>query len=132
MRSLPVEITNVNNVVVRHDGTLVTLGYNGDIHLLRDTDGDGLEDEANVFYKNTGALRGPIGMQWTTRGDSRGNGAFVASKGKISFIKDNDGDDRADEEVIVAKGWEEIAQNVDAVGLALGDDGSIYLSLIHI
>jgi putative heme-binding domain-containing protein len=129
VRSLPVEITNVNNVVVRHDGTLVTLGYNGDIHLLRDTDGDGLEDEANVFYKNTGALRGPIGMQWTTRGDSRGNGAFVASKGKISFIKDNDGDDRADEEVIVAKGWEEIAQNVDAVGLALGDDGSIYFGL---
>lgn len=126
---LPIEITNVNNVLTRYDGTLVTLGYNGDIHLLRDTDGDGLEDQAKVFYRNQGSLRGPIGLQWTQRGDRRGHGAFVASKGKVSFLRDNDGDDVADEELVIAKGWEEITQNVDAVGLAMGPDGSLYFGL---
>lgn len=126
---IPVELTNVNNVRYRHDGALITLGYNGDIHVLRDTDGDGLEDSRAVFYKNSGSLRGPIGMEWTRPGDPRGNGCFVASKGKLSFFIDRDGDDQADEEKIIAQGWEEIAQNVDAVGLAVDRDGWIYFGL---
>ncbi|MFN9036036.1 MAG: hypothetical protein ACK5YO_07060, partial [Planctomyces sp.] len=31
LSELPVSLTNVNNVRFRHDGVLVTLGYNGDI-----------------------------------------------------------------------------------------------------
>jgi putative heme-binding domain-containing protein len=126
---IPVELTNVNNVRYRHDGALITLGYNGDIHILRDTDGDGLEDSKTVFYKNTGSLRGPIGMAWTAPDDPRGVGCFVASKGKVSFFVDRDGDDHADDEVIVAQGWEEIPQNVDAVGLAIDRDGWLYFGL---
>ncbi|MFN6399623.1 MAG: ThuA domain-containing protein [Planctomycetota bacterium] len=126
---LPLELTNVNNVLYRQDGVLVTLGYNGDIHLLRDTDADGLEDQAKVFYKNQGSLRGPIGMVLTRPDDPRGFGVFVSSKGKVSLLLDKDRDDACDEEVVVAQGWEEIPQNVDAVGLAMGPDGSLYFGL---
>ena len=129
VRRIPIEITNVNNVLIRDDGALITLGYNGDIHVVRDTDGDNLEDTATLFYKNQGSLRGPIGMQLTTVNHPRGRGVFVASKGKVSFFVDKNGDDVSDEEIIVAKGWEEIVQNVDAVGLAIGPDGWLYFGL---
>ena len=129
VKPLPIQLTNINNVRYRHDGQLVALAYSGDIFLLRDTNGDGLEDTAEVFWKNEGSLRGPIGMVLTPPDYSHGQGVIVASKGKISMLVDRDGDDRADEELIVATGWAEIAQNVDAVGLALADDGSLYFGL---
>lgn len=126
---LPVELTNVNNVRFREDGKLVTLGYNGDVHLLTDTNGDGLEDHAEVFYQNRGSLRGPIGIALTPPGYSKGQGLFVPSKGKLSLIVDTNGDDQADDEIIVAQGWDEIPQNVDAVGVALDDIGNVYFGL---
>lgn len=129
VRELPVSLTNVNNVRFREDGKLVTLGYNGDLHLLSDTNGDGLEDHAEVFWKNEGSLRGPIGLELTPAGYERGKGVFVPSKGKVSLIVDTDGDDVADEEIVIASGWEEIPQNVDAVGIALDKDGAIYFGL---
>lgn len=129
VRRLPLELTNVNNVRFRRDGKLITLGYNGDIHLLTDTDGDGLEDHAELFFKNQGSLRGPLGMLPTPPEYSRGGGVFVPSKGKVSLIVDTDGDDRADEEVTVAAGWAEIPQNVDALGIAMDEDGYLYFGL---
>jgi putative heme-binding domain-containing protein len=129
VRELPLELTNVNNVRYRADGKLMTLGYNGDLHLLSDTDGDGLEDKAELFWKNENSLRGPLGMLLTSVGYSKGNGVFVPSKGKVSLIVDTNGDDKADVEIIVATGWKEIAQNVDAVGIAMDKDGNIYFGL---
>ncbi|MBM4000770.1 MAG: c-type cytochrome [Planctomycetes bacterium] len=129
VHELPVAVTNVNNVRFREDGKLVTLGYNGDVHLLSDTNGDGLEDRAEPFWKNAGTIRGPIGIVLTKAGDPRGRGLFVSSKGKVSLIVDTDGDDRADKEIVVASGWKEIAQNVDAVGLAMDAGGNLYFGL---
>ncbi|MCA9055026.1 MAG: c-type cytochrome, partial [Planctomycetaceae bacterium] len=129
VEELPVELTNVNNVRYREDGVLVTLGYNGDVHLLRDTDGDGREDRADLFWKNEGSIRGPIGIALTPPGYERGRGLFVSSKGKVSLIVDTTGDDRADEEIVVASGWNEIPQNVDAVGLTLDAEGNLYFGL---
>ena len=129
VKELPVKLTNVNNVRFRQDGTLVTLGYNGDVHLVTDSDGDGLEDQAEVFYQNQGSLRGPIGIELTPPGYAKGNGLFVASKGKVSLIVDTDGDDRSDNEIVVADGWQEIPQNVDAVGMAIDDDGNLFFGL---
>ena len=126
---IPIELTNVNNVRYRADGKLVTLGYNGDIHLLSDTDGDGIEDKAEVFWKNEGRLRGPIGMLLTPPRYAKGNGVFVPSKGKVSLIVDTNGDDKADKEIIVATGWKEIPQNVDAVGIAMDKAGNLYFGL---
>lgn len=129
VHELPVALTNVNNVRFRGDGKLITLGYNGDVHLLSDTDGDGLEDDAQLFWKNEGSLRGPIGMLVTPEGYPRGRGIFTPSKGKLSLIVDTDGDDRADEEIVVASGWNEITPNVDATGIAMDKDGNLYFGL---
>ena len=121
VRELPIDITNVNNVKYRHDGVLVALCYNGDIWHLTDTNGDGVEDKAVRFFESKGRLRGPIGMALTPPGYPHGEGVLVASKGKVSLILPNE------KEVIVADGWKEIAQNVDAVGVALDPkDGSVY------
>lgn len=129
VRQLPLQISNINNVRYRHDGMLIALGYNGNIYLLDDTDSDGVEDRARLYWENKGSLRGPIGMVVAPQGYSRGSGVIVASKGKLSFIVDNNGDDVADREEVIAQGWVEITQNVDALGVALATDESIYFGL---
>ena len=87
VRQLPLDLANINSVKYRPDGKLYALGYNGNIHLLSDTNGDGLEDKAEPFW-DRGGLRGPIGMALTPPGYARGNGLFVPSKGKLSLIVD--------------------------------------------
>ena len=129
VREIPVPLTNINSVRFRDDGKLVTLGYDGNIHLLSDQDGDGLEDTAEPYWINEGQLRGPIGLALTPPDYPYGQGMFVPSKGKVSFIVDHDGDDRADEERVIASGWQEIPQNVDAVGMAMDEDGALYFGL---
>ena len=136
VHQLPVELTNTNNIRYRADGKLYALGYNGDVWLLRDADGDGLEETAHRFFENKGRLRGPIGMAVIPQGHSllksdtgQATGIVVPSKGKVSAILDHDGDDIADEERIIASGWKEITQNVDAIGAEIGPDGSIYFGL---
>src|SRR5439155_4989512 len=62
VRQLPVDLTNINNVKYRADGKLVALAYSGNIYLLSDTDGDGLEDKAELFWEGKGRLRGPVGL----------------------------------------------------------------------
>jgi hypothetical protein len=95
VRELPLSLKNINNVKYRPDGKLVALGYDGQIYILRDTDGEGLEDHADLFWTNN-TLRSPIGMALTPPGYARGQGVFVAAKGKVSLIVDTNGDDRAD------------------------------------
>ena len=127
VHEMPVKLLNINNVRYRHDGKLLALGYDGRLHLLTDTDGDGLEDKAEIFW-DKGELRSPLGIELTN--DKRGDGVLIASKGKISFIVDRDRDGKADEEIIAASGWAEINHGVDALGMAVDPkDGSIYFSL---
>jgi len=129
-RELPVELTNVNNVLYREDGKLVALTYSGDVYLLADTDGDGLEDQAKLYWEGNGGIRSPIGMALTPLGYQGGRGVFVASKGKISLLLDTDNDDIGDKEVIVASGWRELPHNVDSLGVAIDPrDGSVYFGL---
>ncbi len=47
----------------------------------------------------------------------------------MSLVVDKNGDDKADEEIIVATGWKEIAQNVDALGAAMDKEGNLYFGL---
>jgi putative heme-binding domain-containing protein len=129
VRELPVQIPNINNVRYRHDGKLVALGYNGHVYLLSDKDGDGLEETVETFWDNKTGLRGPLGILLTPPKYDKGQGLFVASKGKVSLIVDTDSDDRADKEIIVAQGWKEIAQAVDALGVAMDKDGNLYFGL---
>ncbi len=128
-QELPLKIGNINNVRYRHDGKLVALGYDGRIYLLSDTNGDGLEDKAEMFW-NEKTMRGPIGMVLLPKDDPRGDGVLVASKGKISLFLDRNRDGKAEEEKIVATGWKESFHGVDTVGLAQDPkDGSYYFGL---
>src|SRR5688500_14032092 len=52
VRELPVKLTNINNVEYMPDGKLLALGYDGRLHLLWDSDGDGLEDKSSVWWQN--------------------------------------------------------------------------------
>ena len=129
-RELPVDLTNINNVKYRADGKLVALAYAGDIYLLSDADGDGVEEKVERFWENKGSLVAPIGMALDPAGDNHsGDGVFVASKGKISLIVDVDRDGKADKEIIVAQGWKELPHGVDALGVALDRDGNVYFGL---
>ena len=130
VRELPVKLSNINNVLYREDGALVALAYDGNVYLLRDTDGDGVEDDAQVFWKNEGQLRAPIGMALTPPGYERGRGVFVACRGKIVLLLDKDQDDVAEEEVIVTTGWPELFVQVDALGVAVDPrDHAIYFGI---
>lgn len=127
VRELPVDLTNINNVMYRPDGTLLALAYNGVIHRLRDTDGDGLEDKAEVFWDSKGALRSPIGMDLTPPDYKHGDGVFAVAKTRCVLIVDTDKDGKADKEIIVADGWKESFHAVDGLGVAFDRrDGSVY------
>lgn len=127
---LPVELSNINNVKYRPDGTLVAAGYDGRVWLLKDTDGDGLEDKTDLFHDGRGSIRSPIGMALTPPNYLRGDGVFLAAKEKLVLVVDTDRDGRADREIVLAT-WTERSeqQGVDALGVAVAPDGSVYFSL---
>jgi putative heme-binding domain-containing protein len=129
VRELPVDLSNINNIRYRPDGKLVALGYDGNIHLLSDRDGDGVEETVESFWENKWTLVAPIGMAITPPGYPRGEGVFVASKGKLSLIVDTDRDGKADEEIVVASGWKPLPHGVDALGVAVDREGSVYFGL---
>lgn len=130
VKRLPVDLVNVNNVLYRPDGRLIALGYDGNVFLLSDTNGDGLEDHVHLFWENKGQLRAPIGMALTPPEYKHGDGVFVAAKGKCLLLTDTNGDDKADREIVVAKGWQELPHGVDALGVAVDPkDHSVYLGI---
>ena len=60
VQELPVRLSNLNNLRFAPDGRLFALAYDGRIHVLRDTDGDGLEDSEQFFWDKT-TLTVPVG-----------------------------------------------------------------------
>jgi hypothetical protein len=130
VQELPVTLNNINDIKYRPDGKLVALGYDGRVWLLTDTDGDGLEDKASVFWDQT-PLLAPIGMALTPPGYAKGDGVFAVAKGKLVLLVDTNRDGVADEEIIVAQNWQPMDFNhgVDALGVAVDKDGSVYFGI---
>lgn len=129
VRELPVDLGNVNNVRYRPDGKLVAVGYDGRVWLLSDTDGDQLEDKVEPFWDQQ-TFRSPIGAALTPPNYSRGDGVFIAAKDRLVLLVDTNRDGRADQDLTVAT-WTERSeqQGVDALGVAVAPDGSVYFSL---
>src|SRR6266576_6577830 len=81
VQELPVRLPNINNLRSAPDGRLFALGYNGKVYLLRDSDGDGLEDRAEIFWDQP-TINVPVGMVLAPEG------IYVASHGKVSLFVD--------------------------------------------
>lgn len=131
-RKLPLKLTNLNFLRYRPDGRLYAGAYDGKIYLLRDTDGDGLEDQASVYFESKD-VNVVMGMALTPPGYPRGEGVFIVSRGKALLLLDKDGDHRADEVITVAEGWPRPTRAAggvsDSLGLALAPDGSVVFGI---
>ena len=126
VRELPLQLRNLNNLVFAPDGRLFALGYDGNVHQLRDTDGDGLEDASSLFWDNKGNEIPPsIGMAWGP------GGLYLASRGKILHLRDK-GDGTAELKT-VTEGWPAptiaAGSQLDAVGIAVDAKGHIWFGL---
>lgn len=131
-RKLPVQLTNINFLRYRPDGRLYAGAYNGKVYLMRDTDGDGLEDNVELYFedKDVSVI---MGMALTPPGYLRGEGVFIVSRGKALLLLDRDRDGKADETITVAEGWpppERAAGGVsDSLGIAVAQDGSVFFGI---
>jgi hypothetical protein len=118
IQRLPVNLTNIDSV---------DYGPDGHVHVLTDTDGDGIEDKAEIFGSKAGDLLTPVGMLATD------DGVYVAARGRIALLKDTDGDGFADKSETITSGWIDETHNSptrnDAVGIAIDKDGNLYFSL---
>ena len=132
VRELPVTITSLNNVEYAADGRLFAGGYDGRFHLLRDTDGDGLEDKVDTFSPEESANY-PLGMAVKD-----GVPYAVLTDELVRFL-DTNGDGVPDKRETVVKGFDDPAvqkmpflnhRRVDSsIALALGPDGAIYVTM---
>jgi putative heme-binding domain-containing protein len=126
VQELPVHISNINNLRFAPDGRLFALGYDGRIHVLRDTNGDGLEDSDELFWDKPG-ISVPVGIALAPEG------VYVSSHGKVSLLRDTDGDGKADKEEIITSGWpptDVASGGVDATAVTLDRNGDIYFGLV--
>src|SRR5258706_2077090 len=126
VRQLPLRLSNINNLRFAPDGRLFALGYDGRVFVLRDTDGDGLEDKAEIFWDKP-TLSVPVGMAITPEG------VYVSSHGKVSLLRDTDDDGKADIEEIIASGWPPTdvgSGGVDATAVVRDAEGNLYFGLL--
>jgi len=101
------------------DNELYVSGAQGTIWMIQDSDQDNSADQVIEFATN---LNQPEGLAW---GDG---GLYINEVGRLIFMKDNDGDDVADETRVVLDGFpgEQYAFHQNN-GLTFGPDGRLYI-----
>jgi putative heme-binding domain-containing protein len=127
VRELPVKLPNLTAIRYGPDGRLYGAGYDGRMHVLSDTDGDGLEDKAEVLWDKP-TFRTPMAFTWSPDGT-----LYVTSNGKITALRDTNGDGKPDTDQVINTGWPPDAGftggGVDAMGLVFDKDGNFYFGL---
>jgi len=126
VRELPLDLNNINSLVYAPDGRLFALGYDGNVHQLKDTDGDGLEDSSTLFYKNDqNEIKPSIGMAWGP------GGLYIASQGRVIRLRDT-GDGTGALETLT-EGWVpptgKAGSSLDSVGIAVDPAGNVFFGL---
>ncbi len=130
VRTLPLPLTNLVNLQYRPDGKLVALAYNGNIYLCTDTDGDGVEDHAALFWEGKGKVTAPVGMDLAPAGSPWGDAVFFCVKGKVMMVADQDHDGHAEVERVLAEGWPLARAGVDTTSIYFDPkDGAVYFGL---
>ncbi len=132
VHELPVNLTSLNNIEYAPDGRLFAGGYDGRFHLLRDTDGDGLEEKVDTFAPETNANY-PLGMAF------KEGALYTVLADEIVRFTDTNGDGVPDKRETVRKGFDDPVlvaapylnhRRVDSsMALALAPDGSIYVTM---
>lgn len=87
--------------------------------ILPDEDGDGIADECIVFADQ---LNSVTGFEFW------GGGVLVAAPPEIWFLKDTDGDDRADVKIRILQGISSADTHHTANAMLIGPDGWLYWS----
>ena len=87
--------------------------------ILPDEDGDGIADECIVFADQ---LNSVTGFEFW------GGGVLVAAPPEIWFLKDTDGDDRADVKIRMLQGISSADTHHTANAMLIGPDGWLYWS----
>ncbi|MFT7619729.1 MAG: putative heme-binding domain-containing protein [Planctomycetota bacterium] len=90
---------------------------NDKLIILEDTDGDGRADTSTVFADK---LHNPTGFEFWQ------GGVFIANAPDLLFLKDNDGDDVADERRRVIHGLSSADTHHSANSFVFGQDGALY------
>jgi putative heme-binding domain-containing protein len=126
VRELPVQLKNINNLVYAPDGRLFAFGYNGNVWQLADTDNDGVEDKATLFFDNSkGELLQTVGMAWGP------GGLYIPIKGRIVRLRDT-GKGYGELETVFSD-WSPPARfggtSIDALGITVDKQGNIYFGL---
>lgn len=132
VREAPVGLTSLNNIEYAPDGRLFAGGYDGRFHLLRDTDGDGIEDSVTTFSPET-TPNYPLGMA------VRNGEPYAVLTDEVVRWRDTNGDGVPDRRETVVKGFDdpELTQvpylnhrRVDSsMAIAFGPDGALYVTM---
>ncbi|MCB9952377.1 MAG: ThuA domain-containing protein [Planctomycetaceae bacterium] len=84
--------------------------------ILHDDNNDGVADRVTEFAK----VQNPLGFEFWN------GGVIVTFQSELVFLKDNDGDDVADERIIMLQGLDTSDTHHGANNLIYGPDGGIY------